>query len=69
MNYDRIKEELSLINANSNNLEGIFRSGNKKPWYLQIFKKMFEVKDLSFESVNDRLGTYPGFYKFKSVNN
>ena len=69
MNYDRVKEELTLINANSNNLEGIFRSGNKKPWYLQIFKKMFEVKDLTFESINDRLGTYPGFYKFKSINN
>ena len=69
MNCEKINEELELIKKNNKNIEGIFRSGNKSPWYLSNFKKMFKVEDLCFDSVNDRLGTYPGFYKFKSLNN
>lgn len=69
MNCEKINEELELIKKNNKNIEGIFRSGNKSPWYLSNFKKIFNVEDLCFDSVNDRLGTYPGFYKFKSLNN
>ena len=55
-----------LIKKNNRKVQGIFRSGNKFPWYLNILKENFKIKDLTFESVNDRLGTYPGFYKFNS---
>ena len=46
--------------------EGIFRSGSARPWIVDALQTRGYVRlhDLSFESKNDRLGTYPGFYKF-----
>ena len=46
---------------------GIFRSGNAKPWFLKDIKKSnyINIKNYSFESKNDRLGTYPGFIFLK----
>ena len=46
---------------------GIFRSGNARPWFLKDIEKLnyINIKDYSFESKNDRLGTYPGFYFFE----
>ena len=65
MKYEEINNEIKLIKSNNKKFEGIFRSGNKLPWYINIFKKnSINIKDISYESENDRLGTYPGFYKF-----
>ena len=66
MTYKEVLREAKLIKKNNRKVQGIFRSGNKFPWYLNILKENFKIKDLTFESVNDRLGTYPGFYKFNS---
>ena len=46
--------------------EGIFRSGSARPWIVDALQTRGYVRlhDLSFESKNDRLGTYPGFYNF-----
>lgn len=66
MTYKEILRETKLIKKNNKKIQGIFRSGNKLPWYLNILKNDFKLEDLTFESDNDRLGTYPGFYKFNS---
>lgn len=66
---DEVIEEFNLINKRSKDCVGIFRSGNKEPWYLKHIKKLnFKLENLSFERDNDRLGTYLGFYQFKKSN-
>ena len=70
-NEKELYEEFKYIKKQSvaNRSLGIFRSGHPKPWIVDKLKKLnyINIKDYSFESKNDRLGTYPGFYLFKIV--
>jgi S-adenosylmethionine:diacylglycerol 3-amino-3-carboxypropyl transferase len=62
----------NLMYKNSNkNAFGLFRSGNSKSWITEYIKKNKNINliDLCHESINDRLGTYPGFFKFEILKN
>ncbi len=62
----------TLMYKNSNkNAFGLFRSGNSKSWITEYIKKNKNINliDLCHESINDRLGTYPGFFKFEILKN
>ena len=65
---NQIDTIFNLMYKNSNkNAFGFFRSGNSKSWITEYIKKNKNINliDLSHEYINDRLGTYPGFFKFE----
>lgn len=69
---NQIDTIFNLMYKNSNkNAFGFFRSGNSKSWITEYIKKNKNINliDLSHESINDRLGTYPGFFKFEILKN
>jgi S-adenosylmethionine-diacylglycerol 3-amino-3-carboxypropyl transferase len=69
---NQIDTIFNLMYKNSNkNAFGFFRSGNCKSWITEYIKKNKNINliDLSHESINDRLGTYPGFFKFEILKN
>jgi len=69
---NQIDTIFNLMYKNSNkNAFGFFRSGNSKSWITEYIKKNKNINliDLSHEFINDRLGTYPGFFKFEILKN
>ena len=69
---NQIDTIFNLMYKNSNkNAFGFFRSGNSKSWITEYIKKNKNINliDLCHEYVNDRLGTYPGFFKFEILKN
>lgn len=69
---NQINEIFNLMHKNCNkNAFGFFRSGNSKSWITEHIKKYKNINliDLCHESTNDRLGTYPGFFKFEILKN
>ena len=68
---NQIDNIFNLMYNNSNkNAFGLFRSGNSKSWITEYIKKIknYNLIELCHECENDRLGTYPGFFKFKILN-
>ena len=67
-NESEIDDLFNLILKSSNEGgEGIFRSASSKSWIIDNISnnKNIELIDLCYEYENDRLGTYPGYFKFK----
>lgn len=67
-NKEQIDTIFNLMKNNSNkNSVGFFRSGNSKSWITEHIEKYNDINliDLCHEYENDRLGTYPGFFKFE----
>ena len=67
-NKEQIDTIFNLMNTSSNkNSVGFFRSGNSKSWITRHIEKYNDINliDLCHEYENDRLGTYPGFFKFE----
>ncbi len=69
-NESEIDELFNLILKSSNEGgEGIFRSASSNSWIIDKIRsnKNIELIDLCYEYENDRLGTYPGYFKFKII--
>ena len=67
---NQINEIFNLMQKNSNkNAFGLFRSANSKSWITEYIQKNKNINliDLCHESINDRLATYPGFFKFEII--
>ena len=67
-NENQINEIFNLMQKKCNkNAFGLFRSANSKSWIIEHIKKNKNINliDLCHEYENDRLGTYPGFFKFE----
>tara|TARA_B100000902_G_scaffold399910_2_gene473540 strand:+ start:712 stop:1938 length:1227 start_codon:yes stop_codon:yes gene_type:complete len=76
MDWYENKEQIDTIfnlmkNNSSKKSVGFFRSGNSKSWITEHIEKYNDINliDLCHEYENDRLGTYPGFFKFEIVKN
>ena len=56
-----------MIKKSNKNAYGLFRSGNSKSWITEHIGKYKNINliDLCDEYENDRLATYPGFFKFE----